>query len=320
MLRIGIVGIGNMGKNHARVLSQLSSEGYPVRLDAIMDIDKEKVSYYSNKYGCYGTTQIDQMLKRGLDGVIISTPTHLHLKTSIPFIENGIDLLIEKPLAHNSNSAFEIVSKSRRYGVKILVGHIERFNPAVKKLKQIISSGDVGEVLTLSARRVGPGGLYRERFVKKVGVTLDLAIHDIDVFQYVVDRRISSLRIFSGSLVKPYEYEDYSFTLVDFNKLIGMAEANWLSPYKLRKLYLTGTEGVIEIDYITQDMKFYKEMGSQPVNIEFMKIEPLYNELIHFINILLDREEPQIDVYTAYKLIDMIEKGKVLHVSNEDTI
>ncbi len=317
MIRVGVVGIGNMGKNHLRVLKQLEKETGKVRLEAIMDIRLDVVEKYSRMYGCRGYTDLNEFIeKEDLDGAVVSVPTHLHREVSIPLIERGINLLIEKPMAKNSVDARKIFDLSSRYNVKILVGQIERFNPAVRKMKTLINDGYIGKVLTISAKRVGPGGLDKNSFDKRIGVTMDLAIHDLDIFQYILDKEIEKILIYSGSLIQPYEYDDYSFSLAYIDKVIGMAEANWLTPYKLRKLYVTGTEGVFELDYISQTLLYSREMGRDPVEIRVDKVEPLYNELKHFIKVLEGSEEPMVSAGDAYRLITLIEVGRQEHTTN----
>ena len=317
MIKVGVVGIGNMGRNHVRVLKQLENETGKIRLEALMDVRKDVVKHYSKMYGCRGYTDLDEFIrKEDLDGVVVAVPTHLHREVSIPLIEEGINLLIEKPMAKNSVDARKIYDLSHRHNVKILVGHIERFNPAVRKMKELIKEGHIGRVLTISAKRVGPGGLNTEIFDKKIGVTMDLAIHDLDIFQYILENEINRIITYSGSLIKPYEYDDYSFSIAFIGKVIGMAEANWLTPYKLRKLYVTGTEGVFELDYISQTLLYSKEMGREPDKIDVVKVEPLYNELKHFINVLEESEEPMVSAEDAYRLITLIEVGRQEHIAN----
>ncbi len=311
MYKLGVVGVGNMGKNHVRVIHRLYEEGYPVKLKAIMDVKEEYVKIYSKKYGCVGYTDFDKFSSLDLDGVVIATPTHIHDSTSIPLIENGVDLLIEKPLAHNSEAANRILEKAIENGVEILVGHIERFNPSVRKLKELLEVGYGGNIISMSARRVGPGMNYR---VKKIGVTLDLAIHDIDIFHFLSGKEISEMEIYSGSMTPPYEYEDYSFVTVKLGDIIGSVETNWLTPYKLRKLYVTGDRGVFELDYIEQRLIYAGNGGDTPIEIDVDKEEPLYLEHIHFLNILMRRERPEVDVNYAYNLIKKIEESRKTHI------
>lgn len=318
MISVGVVGVGNMGRNHLRVLKKLEWESGEVRVEAIMDVRRDIVDRYSNMYGCRGYIDIEKFIRsEDLDGVVVSVPTHLHREVATYLIEGGINLLIEKPMAKDSVDARYIFELSRRYNVKILVGHIERFNPAVRTMKNLVKNGEVGRVITVSSRRVGPGGIDIEGFDKRIGVTMDLAIHDLDIFQFLLDRYIDRIVIYSGSMLKPYEYEDYSFTIAYINKVIGLSEANWLSPYKLRKLYLTGTEGVYELDYISQKLLYSREMGSEPNEIPVNKVEPLYNELKHFINVLKDVETPEVGAEDAYRLITLIETGIKNHITNK---
>jgi len=317
MIKVGVVGIGNMGRNHVRILKQLEKETGEVKLEAIMDVRRDIVEEYSRIYRCRGYTNLNEFIsKEDLDGVVVAVPTHLHREVSIPLIEEGVNLLIEKPMAKNSIDARKIYDMSLRYGVDILVGHIERFNPAVNKMKDLIKEGRIGRVLTISAKRVGPGGLNTQTFNKKIGVTMDLAIHDLDIFQFILDREIDRIITYSGSLIKPYEYDDYSFSIAFIGKIIGLAEANWLTPNKLRKLYVTGTEGVFELDYISQRLLYSKKMGEEPVDIKILRVEPLYNELKHFINVLKGIERPMVDTEDAYRLITLIEVSRQDHIVN----
>src|SRR5579871_4344261 len=171
MLNIAVIGIGNMGLVHCRIFSNLPN----VKLVAICDSDLVKGRkiaklYHTNFYANY-----EQLLKsEKLDGVSIAVPTSLHLNVALSCIKYGVDFLMEKPLAQSSREAKIIINRAKKEGVMLTVGHVERFNPAVLKLKQLIEQGSFGEIVSIAIKRVG---LFPPR-VKDVNVVTDLAVHD----------------------------------------------------------------------------------------------------------------------------------------------
>ena len=287
MLRVGVVGVGNMGRHHARIYSELSKEGkieFVGVADANLERAKEVASQFKTKaFGDY------RELVGEVDAVSIAVPTSLHKQVVLEFIENGVSVLIEKPIAESIESAQEIIRAAKKNNVTLMVGHVERFNPGVLKLKEILDENLIGKVVTLTAKRVGP----LPPQIKDVGVIVDLAVHDIDVMSFLVGRNVRKVYTRAGSAKNPLELEDYAIIMLDFENATGVVETNWLTPHKVRTLSVVGTEGIAELNYITQKLILYNHEWVKEAKVQFK--EPLRNELEHFIECVKKKKKPLVN-------------------------
>lgn len=287
MLRVGVVGVGNMGYHHARVYSELAKEG-KVELVGVADANFERAKEVAKQFNTKPFADYKDLIKEGLDAVSIAVPTSLHKNVALEFIENGINVLVEKPIAESVESAKEIINAARKNRVILMVGHIERFNPAVLKLKEVLEEGLLGNIATLTAKRVGP----LPPQIKDVGVIVDLAVHDIDVMSFLLNERVKDVYAKAGSVKNPLELEDFAVIVLSFNSAIGVVETNWLTPHKVRRLTVVGTEGVAELNYINQELTLYTENWIKKAKIK--KSEPLKNELEHFIECVEKSLKPRV--------------------------
>ncbi len=304
MIRVGVVGVGNMGRNHARVYRELMREGLGVELVGVADKDPSRARAVAEAYGTRAYTDYRDLLREGVDAVSIAVPTTLHRSVALDFIRSGVHVLVEKPIAATYSEAMDMAREAREHGVILMVGHIERFNPAVQKFRELIERGMLGRPLVLTARRVGP----LPPQIRDVGVTIDLAIHDVDVIHYVTGREIRGMTIRGGSALHPMNHEDYTVILMELEDgILGVIEANWLTPYKLRRLYATGDKAVAELDYIQQTLVLHNSEFT--INVKVEKSEPLKNELRHFIECVRDNKKPLIDGEEAAGIIKMVEEA-----------
>src|SRR5277367_3821857 len=178
-LRIGVIGAGIMGSNHARVLAGLPD----TTLVGIVDPLPEHRTRATELVGCRAFASVDELIAEGIDAVTIAAPTHLHHEIALACIAHNIHVLVEKPIASTVEEGQEIVAAAERAGVTLMVGHVERFNPAVAAVKQAISGEDI---LSIAITRVGP---FPPR-MSNVGVVIDLAVHDIDLIRWFTESDI----------------------------------------------------------------------------------------------------------------------------------
>lgn len=313
-LKVGVIGVGAMGRHHARVYSSL-----PVAdLVGVADINQKVAREVARLYGTTAFSDYEELLSMGLDAVSIAVPTSLHADIAIKAAESGVDMLIEKPIADSIKNAERIVRTARREGVKVMVGHIERFNPAVLKLKELIASGELGDVLTISCKRVGP---YSPR-IRDVGIIIDLAVHDIDTISYLYGERAESVYAVAGSSF--HTLEDYASLIVKFNpSRAGLIETNWLTPKKVRSLTAVGTGGVATLDYLNQTLEISK--GDVTINVDVEREEPLKVELDTFLNCIAEGKCPEpsgedgiyvlsvaISAIRSYKSGKLVELNKII--------
>ncbi len=321
MVNVAVIGTGNMGRNHARVYFELEDAA----LVAISDINEEEGKVVAEEFGCNLYSDYKEMIEReDIDAISIAVPTRLHKKVALDCINKGVHILIEKPIADTIEGAEEIIEAAEKMGVVLTVGHIERFNPAVFRLKEIIKQGKLGEITSIIARRVG---IFPSQ-IRDANVFLDLAVHDIDIFNYLLESTPDSVYSAAGKIIG--SREDHAIILLSYNRNNGnssnkiitcFVQVNWITPVKIRNLAVTGTRGYAELDYISQDLILYESIyekdydsfgdfvikfGTPRKSIEkIKKAEPLKIELSHFIDCVKGKKTPLVtgsDALSALKI------------------
>lgn len=320
MKKIGLIGAGVMGYNHARVLSDINE----IILVGVSDIDQnnlDKVTKFcKNKYLDY-----NDLLMEELDAVVICTPTKLHKEIAIKAMNKGIHVFVEKPIAINELEAKAMIDCAKNNSVHFTVGHIERFNPAIQFLKKELDEGNLGKAYKINIHRAGP---FAKR-IRDTGVIIDLAIHDIDIARYLIGSEYK--RLYAETQRKIHTaHEDLFYGLLTFqNEAVLNLNVNWLTPTKIRKLMVNGEKGMYELDYISQELYFYEnpeydqevldaQKGiSEGKQIKFMirNQEPLRLEMEHFLDIL-NGKKPCVsaeDATEALRICSLLLKSAELH-------
>lgn len=311
MVRVGVIGTGEMGRHHVRVYSEMKN----VRLIGISDVDRERVESLAAKYNTTAYTDFEELLKQDLDAVSIAVPTTLHKEIALVAIESGASILIEKPIADTVSNADIIIEKAKEKGVKLMVGHIERFSPTIMALKKYIDKEEFGKIVSISATRVGP---FEPR-IRDVGIIMDLGVHDIDLMSYLYSEKIREVYASAGSVI--HQFEDYASIMLHFNNgNTGMIKTNWLTPHKIRRLEVTGTKGIAYANNIQSTLQVYN--GKPEVEVELEKKEPLKSELEHFIECVGNGQNPTVSgedgrcaLQIALCAIESYKLGKPIKVS-----
>ena len=260
-LRVAIIGLGMMGANHARVLSNL--EG--VELVAVADPqgDAQKVLPQIKVLN-----SVDEVIKLGVDYCVISAPTAFHEEIALQLIASGIHILVEKPIADSYASAVKIRDAAKNANVIGAVGHIERFNSALQEARKRVLAGELGTIYQVATRRQGP---FPSR-ISDVGVVKDLATHDIDLTSWITGKKYLQVSA-NAAFRSGREHEDLiSVSGLLEDSIVVSHLVNWLSPLKERKIIITGEKGTFVADTLRADLTFY-ENG---------KIEISQSELAHF--------------------------------------
>lgn len=292
MVKVGVVGLGAMGQHHVRLYSQLDCE-----LVGIADADPVRAREIGEEYGLSYYSDYHELLSK-IDAVSIVVPTSLHHKVAMDFLKEGVHCLIEKPIASTIKEAMDIIQQAEQSRAKLMVGHIERFNPAVAKLKEIIDGGTLGELMIISTRRVGP---FVPR-IRDVGILIDTASHDIDIARYLIGKEPANIYCKAGKHKHPRE--DHAILVLDFGCTTACIEANWFTPHKVRSLVATGSKGIAYLDYIEQNLTVYN--GAHYTNMdEQRKTEPLQLELEHFIDCIGNNTQPLIDGEDGLKTLQI---------------
>lgn len=301
-LRVGLAGLGSMGRNHLRHLS--AREG--CLLAAVADPAPDLVDDAVSKTGATGFADPLAMIgEAGLDAVVVAAPTTAHAAIAHAAIERGLPILVEKPLAATVEEGIALVAAARARGVPLQVGHVERFNPAVLELGRRIEKGWVGTLYSITSRRAGP---FPAR-IRDVGVTIDLATHDADILSWIAGERPT--RVYAETAQRLHATnEDLLFGLLHFaSGATGMLDVNWLTPAKRRQLSVVGESGMFELDYLTQRLTFTSaDVGSPTiidgyattfegnvVGVDVVNREPLAAELDAFLAVARDGGRPIVD-------------------------
>lgn len=291
MIKIGVVGVGMMGQHHARVYSELECE-----LVGVADSNIEKAREIGERYRTRYYSDYTELIPQ-VDAVSIAVPTTLHRQIAMDFIRQGVHCLVEKPIASNLEGAEEMIRGAEENHVKLMVGHIERFNPAVLRLKQIIDQGTLGKLMIISTRRVGPFA-YR---IRDVGIIIDSATHDIDIARYLTGKE--PVVVFSKAGKFHNEKEDHGIVILDFGDITGHIEVNWFTSHKVRSLVATGSEGIAYLDYIEQELTVQNSQGMEMIRVE--KAEPLKLELEHFLKCVQNDTELLVNGYDGLRTLDI---------------
>jgi UDP-N-acetylglucosamine 3-dehydrogenase len=287
-------------------------------LIAISDINQNIAKKVAEKFNCKYYKDYKEMLsKENIDAVSIAVPTSLHKKVALDVIKFKKHLLIEKPIAASSKEAEEIIKAAKKAKVKLCVGHIERFNPAVKRLKEIIQKGRLGKIISVIARRVG---VFPPQ-IKDTNVIIDLAVHDIDIFNYLLEKQ--PVEVFADAQTSLINHrEDSAEILLSFDDATGFIQVNWITPIKIRTLSVTGSKGYAELNYITQELELYKSKYKKVVNnfgeivkfgkpikkkIKIKKGEPLLYELKSFIKCIKENKKPEVTGEDGLKAVAIAE-------------
>lgn len=252
-IKVAVIGAGSMGMNHLRVLKDFDEER--IQLVGVAETSEQALQRAVHRFHVAGYSDYRQMVEETLpDLVTVVVPTHLHFEVASYVLDHGINVLLEKPMTSSIDEALTLIHLAQLRGAKLAVGHIERFNPAIIHLKRRIVAGELGQIFHLHARRLGP---YPPR-IRDVGVTLDLATHDIDVMRYLADAEVEHVYAETQRRIHN-KYEDLLLGILRFtNHAIGMLDVNWLTPTKVRELSVTGEKGLCLVNYLTQDVYFYE--------------------------------------------------------------
>ena len=296
-VNVGVIGVGAMGENHVRVYHKMEE----ANLMGVSDVSERALKKIEKKYGAKGSTDYCELLANPeIEVVSVCVPTTFHHDVVMEAIKHKKHVLVEKPIAFTLTEAEEMIAAAKEAGVILATGHVERFNPAVQKAKELIDDGVIGDIVSAFAKRVGP----LPPRIKDVGVSIDLAIHDLDIMNYLFEEEITQVYGTMNSSFDDSEFEDHAEIMVSFdNESTGIIEVNWLTPYKRRELELTGTAGIISVDYIQQSIEVF---GKFAQDIEIVHEEPLKGELKSFLNSVVEEKEPVITGEDGLKALKMV--------------
>jgi UDP-N-acetylglucosamine 3-dehydrogenase len=298
MINVAVIGVGSMGQNHARVYFNSKN----ANLVAVSDMSPEQGQKIADKYGAKFYSDYKEMLdNESIDAVSIAVPTSLHRDVSLNTLNRKKHILLEKPIASNREEAQEIIDCAKLNDVKLMVGHIERFNSAITELKNRLLQGDLGEIYKVDVQRIGP---FPSR-ITDVGVIIDLSVHDIDIISYLINSEPTRIYAESQQKLHPH-HEDSVTALVKYSSgVLAVLNVNYLSPTKIRQLQIFGKKGMFKVNYLDQELYFYENRSFSSDNwdgvsegdmkkINIPKREPLEAEIESFLGCIIHNTQPLI--------------------------
>lgn len=311
-LRAGLVGLGSMGRHHARNLRAIDG----VELVAVADATGDP---HGVAAGLDVFASVEELLEVGLDYVVIATPTATHEEVGLQLAEAGVHALIEKPLAKELGAARKLAEAFSSRGLVGAVGHIERYNSALQELRKRLTAGELGDLYQVQTRRQGP---FPAR-IADVGVVKDLASHDIDLTAWVTQRDYEWVA--ARTVAKAGRaYEDMvSASCQLTGGLMSNHVVNWLTPTKERITIVTGEKGMFVADTLTADLTFYENglirhtwddiaqfRGVTEGNITryaFAKAEPLRTEHENFRDAVLGQDADIVTLEQGARVVEVCE-------------
>jgi UDP-N-acetylglucosamine 3-dehydrogenase len=284
-LGVAVIGTGFWGKNHARVYKELEE----TELLAVCDIDAGRAKSVAQQFGVTPNSSVGKMLKRNnIEAVSICTWSTSLAKEALKALKAGKHVLVEKPMATNVKQAEQLLKTAEKEKLHLTVGFLMRFIPGLQHIKKAVENKTLGRIVCATAKRVSQ---WPER-IGDVGVIKDTAIHDIDTMRYLYNEDPTTVYAKTGSM-RHKKFEDYAQIMLTFaSEKSAFIESNWLTPYKTRTLTVTGSEAIMKLDYITQELTV--EDVRETVQPRYAWQEPLKLELKHFADCTLKRERPLI--------------------------
>lgn len=294
IVNVGVVGTGHMGNYHARIYAELLN----ANLVGISDINEQRVTSLAKQYYTTAYTNYTELYDK-VHAVSIAVPTSLHYQVTKDFLEQGIHVLLEKPMTTNLEEAYKLIELAKKKDLILQVGHVERFNAAVTELKNVVK-----DPIFIECRRLSP---YNRR-INDTGVVLDLIIHDVDIVLRLVNDKIAEINVAAESVYS--EFEDIANIQFIFDKgCIVSLTASRVTEEKIRTLAITQPNAYIFLDYAAQELHIHRQSASHSPDfsnkqtmrykqesiiekIFVNKDNPLKLELAHFIDCVSKGIEP----------------------------
>ena len=297
-LGTAVIGTGFWGKNHARVYSELKS----TELVAICDVNGERARATANQFGVKAYTSSSRMLKNeDVEALSVCTWSTKLAEEALKALRAGKHVLVEKPMATHTKQAERLLEVAEENGLHLTVGFLMRFIPGLQHIRKAVENKKIGEFVCATAKRVSQ---WPER-IGDVGVVKDTAIHDIDVMRYISNEDPIGVYAKTGSM-RHRKFEDYAQIMLTYKDgKSAFIESNWLTPYKTRTLTVTGSDAIMRLDYMTQEL--WIEAPKENVQPRFPWQEPLKCELQHFANCVTEKKKPLITGVDGLKALQIAE-------------
>lgn len=297
-LGVAVIGTGGWGKNHVRVYKELAS----TELVAICDVNAERAKDIASQFGVKAYTNSARMLRnKEIEAVSVCTWSTKLAREALKALKAGKHVLVEKPMATNTKQAEKLLETAEQNDLHLTVGFLMRFIPGLQHIRETVENKKIGELVCATARRVSQ---WPER-IGDVGVVKDTAIHDIDVMRYIFNEDPITVYAKTGSM-RHIKFEDYAQIMLTYKDgKSAFIESNWLTPYKTRALTVTGSDAIMKLDYMTQEL--WIEDPKENLQPRYQWQEPLKLELQHFADCILEKKKPLITGVDGFKALQVAE-------------
>ncbi len=294
-MKIVQIGTGGWGKNHTRVLSQLGV------LVAVCDTDSQKSKEYGEKYSVNHYTSLDDIISsEEFDGAFVVTPTSTHTEIAKKLLEAKKHVFVEKPMTYKSEDGDTLTKLAEKNKVILTCGYIERFNPAVDVVKNIVKEKKFGDLVMLEFHRENRMPLH----IKDVGIIYDTSVHDIDTANWLFDDMPQVVFARAGKI--NHEHEDFASIMLGYkNDKVAIISSNWITPKRVRKFSAVCTDAIISSDFITQEI--IVEKGEESETIQNEKQEPLSLEIQSFLGAIEGKNDQVVKAQQAVNVTKIAE-------------
>lgn len=313
MKNICVIGGGRWGENHIRTLFEMGNLG------GIVEANPKRLQELLEQYPVKGFQDVESALKENFDGFTIAAPAPLHYDIAKLLLEHGKSVLVEKPMTLSSETSLELVELAKAKGAQLMVGHVLLFHPAIRKIKELIDSGKIGELYYIYSNRLNLGTVRTEE-----NVFWSFAPHDISVLNYFVGEVSQCIESKGAKFLQKNVY-DYTMTQLTYpNNIHAHIFVSWLHPFKEHRMVVIGSRGMISFEDSSpeKEIKFYNkhiefEQGI-PIKVEnpteiipYEKKQPLTEELKYFVE-NLDKKIEIADGRSGYEVVKVLEKAQEL--------
>lgn len=320
MLNIGVVGCGYWGPNLIRNFSALSE----CNVKKLCDADTDRLQSMASLYTHIGrtTNYIELIEDQDIDAIVIATPVRFHFEMAMQSLLADKHTFVEKPMVKNLREGKLLVQTAQNRGLTLMVGHTFIYSPAVRKIKEIVDSNELGEIQYIAARRLNLG-----LFQKDINVAWDLTPHDISIINYVLEESPISINCQGKAHINP-DIEDITNMVLNYsNGRIATVQSSWLDPNKVRDMTFVGSKKMLVYDDIEpiEKIKIYDKRVEIPPHYDtfaefhysyhygdmyapyIQQYEPLKRECQHFLDCIKNREESESSGFEALKVIQILE-------------
>jgi predicted dehydrogenase len=291
-LRVGVIGVGHIGSNHARLYAEIDSAEFA----AVYDVDRARASSIAKKYRTTAAATLEEFAEM-VDAASVATPTSTHYQVAQPLLDRGKHLLIEKPITDNTTHASHLADIAARAGLVLQVGHVERFNPVLSALESRLTHPRF-----IEAHRLSP---YPDRSTD-IGVVLDLMIHDLEIILHLVRSPVQNIDAVGVPVLS--KGEDIANARIRFeNGCVANVTSSRISPERMRKIRVFQEDAYLSLDYQSQSGEIYRKLGGRisREKVEIEREEPLKRQLLSFIECASTGRAPRVSGFQATAALEL---------------